>query len=413
VIDFHCARIKTALTLLDGTMRLLGVWTPTGTPEFAKGDVMQAAYFGANLLPMWPEENKALLGRLERHIAKVGAPPPAPNQKAAATQPYATKAPPGMETWSFQVPPDFLNCYYASEKPGPPVDPFKPDAQADPSKPGVFMRDGGPTPADILKQAGIPMPEGSDMRYEASTGTYFVTNTPANLELVRHFVDGLYRRSQAKLLSHTLRVVEGDGALIRRLAAEAATRADHQSLWKQVEELAAAGQIIIRSTMRLDGRSGKKILCEAGTLHMSAGALRFGDVAEPSVAVTKDGAQPKAPDLHFMTAKNETRMVGTRLELDPVIGPDGWTVDAEVALEHHFASPTTRSVAPPSGAGVFRAEVPSTDFHFGKVLTPLVCTSGMTKFIGLWPIEEVAEFKGKDVMQAAFLRVDVVTLRKE
>jgi hypothetical protein len=37
----------------------------------------------------------------------------------------------------------------------------------------------------------------------------------------------------------------------------------------------------------------------------------------------------------------------------------------------------------------------------------------MTKLIGIWPAEGGAEQKGEDVMQAAFLRVDVVTLRKE
>jgi hypothetical protein len=326
-----------------------------------------------------------------------------------------------MELGSFKVPHDFLDRFYGldrllTSKPDPkaPIDPFA----SDNSRP----RDAGPE--SYLEGFGISFPEGAHMRFEPIESRLIMVNTPENVELTRRYIEAIWQ-TVPKQLSHTLHIIEGDGPLIRWLAAQAQSHADHRSLWRQMEDYAAQGRVKLRRTMRLEGRSGEKTLCEAGTLRMSAGALRFGDAAaSPPDAgkspVPKDAPAAPAtatitpsPDLPLMLMDHDTRMAGTRLELHPTLGPDDWTVDVVVSLEHHFAPPTLRPTASATSDGVFRAALPSTDFHCARIATAFVITPGMTKLLGVWTPEGAPEFEGKDVMQAAFLRVDVVPVRKE
>ncbi len=47
--DYHNAQIRTNIMIPDGTARLLGVWKPTGKPEFETGDILQAAFITCDL----------------------------------------------------------------------------------------------------------------------------------------------------------------------------------------------------------------------------------------------------------------------------------------------------------------------------------------------------------------------------
>lgn len=110
-------------------------------------------------------------------------------------------------------------------------------------------------------------------------------------------------------------------------------------------------------------------------------------------------------------------MVGTLLEVDPVGGADGRTVDVNLALEHHYAPP---SISPPqeTGAGPAAPATPlsksaTTVFHMATLKTAITLESGATRLIGLWKPQGIPGYEGKDVLQAAFLRVDWVWNRKE
>jgi hypothetical protein len=49
--DYHNAQIRTVIMIPDGTARLLGVWKPTGKPEFETADVLQAAFITCDMPP--------------------------------------------------------------------------------------------------------------------------------------------------------------------------------------------------------------------------------------------------------------------------------------------------------------------------------------------------------------------------
>ena len=42
--EFHCKRITTQITAYDGTTQLIGVWRPTGKPEYQTSKIMQLAF---------------------------------------------------------------------------------------------------------------------------------------------------------------------------------------------------------------------------------------------------------------------------------------------------------------------------------------------------------------------------------
>lgn len=48
--DYHAAKVNTAITLPDGTARLLSLYKPTGRPEFEKEDILQAIFITCDIL---------------------------------------------------------------------------------------------------------------------------------------------------------------------------------------------------------------------------------------------------------------------------------------------------------------------------------------------------------------------------
>jgi hypothetical protein len=115
----------------------------------------------------------------------------------------------------------------------------------------------------------------------------------------------------------------------------------------------------------------------------------------------------------MISLEYDVRMTGTRMEIDPVVGPDGVSVDVSLDLEYHYAPPQIRPARPRAAGNSLAAEMPVTEFRLAKVTTALKTMSGMTKLLGMWRPEGAPEFEGKDVMQAAFLKLDVVRWRSE
>ncbi|MBN8420552.1 MAG: hypothetical protein J0L73_16660 [Verrucomicrobia bacterium] len=50
--DYHPAKTTARLVLPDGSARLLGVWRPTGKPEFESADILQAAFITYDRIPV-------------------------------------------------------------------------------------------------------------------------------------------------------------------------------------------------------------------------------------------------------------------------------------------------------------------------------------------------------------------------
>jgi hypothetical protein len=368
--DFNLVRIHSDFTWASGAKRLVGVWTSQTSARSERGEVMQAAFVGVKVVPLVMQVNKDLAGLLERHGAKL--PPPTGIPRQAVSPPAADLAAAGFVTRTFKVPGDFLMRFYSigqSENGSSPKagdDPF-----AGPNPSGIAPRR-EVTIADVLARHGIGSPEGSALSFIPSTSTLVARNTVENLDKLGEFIERIWDE-EPKILSHTLYIVEGDGATLRRMSDED-RRAKDAAAWKQAETLMNDGTLTLRNTVRLDGCK-QPVFFEYGTVRMSA----------PNLADLLPGKELQFP----------TQVIGTRFKSDTMLGFKPATVDLEVALEHHFA--------PPSQHGV----------HVGKVAREEKLPRGITKLVGLWKKEGTKELEGKDVMQAAFLRVDVIIVGKE
>lgn len=413
--DYHTARVTSAISIFGGTSRLLGIWKPEGAPEFATGGIMQAAFLTADVIRLLPAENKDLATTLLRYADKAEAVPTPPNSPVR-------KLGESMRLQRFDVPTDFLAAAAPGGAAAPP-DPFAPAGKNPPAwRPTLSAM-------DVLKANGVGFPEGSLAVFDAATNQLIVTNTQDNLDQIDAFVSPFGCGRGPSGVAATLHIVEADGPSLRMLLQEHGAQADQTALWRDVEALVSAGTAKRLGAARLETSSGQRATFEAGEERMSAGGLKFGkltteaDSAEPKVAessasdpdrtAASKATPPQPSDAHFMSISHEMHRAGTRLEIDPVIGPDGLTIDLNLSLEHHYAPPTVRPVPPAANGETLVVAMPATDFHMAKVTTAITLTSGMTKLIGVWTPEGAPKYEGKDVMQAAFLRVDRVAIEKK
>jgi hypothetical protein len=342
----HVADMESSLTMRKRMTRLLGVWTPEGTPANADGKLMQAAFLEGDVRPVLPPANVDLLCTVERL-----APRPSPSKRPAkATAPL--EIPTGMQLQRFKVPP----LYFAPETmvgKGAPLAPADPFAPVDTGKPRLR-----PSAQRALQDGGVEFPEGAFARYNPETSTVEVVNTPENLKWVDAYIG--FRPMRPATLRFTLQILEGTDKEVRGLASS--TEAAYQKQdGTQADELIRQGRLKAIRTVRLEARSGARC-------HFTAGPT------------TMIGSKERA--------------AGTSFEIDPVLGPDGQAVDLNVVLEHHYAP----AEASPSASRLLNA----------RMVSAFTMLSGTSRMVGIWKPEGAPALESRDLMQAALLRVDVV-----
>jgi hypothetical protein len=366
VTDFRVAKVTTAITSLSGMTRVLGVWKPFGTEELDGADLLQIAFLRTDVVSNLPAENKALASRLKAVVDKAM---PIPDKKAGESS--AKKA---MRTRSFRIPPDFL-CDTATPNPGA--------SQAPP-----LTRFPHPSAQEILKNAGIEFPEGASAAFSPATSLLVVTNTPENLAKIEDFVTNVARHLPTTL-AFTTHILQAEGSVMRELIKESTGIADHTEVWKKAEQLVAKGEATVLSTQRVETRSGQRCTIEAVEEHRFVNGF------------TKDEKGRWNVDFGM-------RPVGSRLEIDPVLGPDGYTIDLNLAPEYHHAPPTLPSFDASAPAGTYHVQSLLPVFHVSKLTTAITMGSGMTRLLGVWKPGGKPEFDDGDVLQAAFIRADIV-----
>lgn len=411
VTDFHIGRATTTITLKAGMTHLLGVWKPEGAPEAERAGNLEAAFLTCDLVSLLPLANDRVAQLLKTHGEKVVPTPP------PGTKPPSEALPSGMVVRRFRVPPDFLSASPEAALGGAaaaPPDPFA--ARAAPRGEAHAMR--SVTAADVLKMAGITFPDGASANFSSATGELVVRNLPENQEQIEAYVGSLLKKVPMSIAS-AVHVVQADAKTLRDLAEQTRGLADHSAAWRVIEEAAAQGKAKILSSTWLETRSGQRASIRAGT--------EFTTISEFDVSRTKTAApgdNKNAPangnaknaaansESNGIGAAVETTPVGFNMEIDPVIGPDGQTLDLSIALSYDYAPPAPRMEAPAPAEKVLRTSAPSTDFHKANVSTALTLTSGMTRLLGIWRPEGSPEFQNGDVLQAAFLKSDIVPVEE-
>lgn len=136
---------------------------------------------------------------------------------------YAVTLVPGTESGedlvnrNFRVPPDFItnleNGGGGGAAPAAAADPFAAGAGAAAGGAAAGAATGGKTlqarrpVQELLKDAGVPFPEGSFAQFYAATGTLVVRNTPTNCDLVEQIVEA-QQQTQPKQIKILTKFVE-------------------------------------------------------------------------------------------------------------------------------------------------------------------------------------------------------------
>ncbi|MBX7208424.1 MAG: hypothetical protein K1X78_08950 [Verrucomicrobiaceae bacterium] len=409
-VDRPLAVVRTSLTLTSGSTKLLGAWALDGDTVPEHADAVRVAFLRAGIITIQPLDD----GRVGRMLKSRGeAVEPTPKAVRPVADP---NMPPGMSVRRFRVPPDFLSMGSgAAAGSASPADPFA--SSAVPNEPRFVRR---VTVEEMLRQQGIPFPPGASANYLQATGELVVRNTPANLDLVEQFVQSILDL-KPKVIACSLHIVQADAALIRKLDREAFSQPDHSAAWQQIEDAAAKGTAKIVRSAWIETKSGQQ--CTTQSVLEYRRADLAGSTPTTATNETKksgDGDAAKGAPVATASVTNNaaghpymvssiTHPAGLRFELEPTLGADGWTLDLNLALDYDYAPPVQRVIDEPLPEHTIRLAAPATEFHRQKFKSSITTRSGSTRMISVWKPSGTPELDG-DVLQAAFLRADVVSV---
>ncbi len=299
-------------------------------------------------------------------------------------------AKPQLTTRTFKVPPDFLSCDMpdsGAASPAAPADPFA----APSTTPALDTPPPQPkTAKQMLEAAGITFPEGASASFNPLTGLLTITNTAPNLDLTDAYVESMHKQAPATV-AYTITVIEGPGELIREanaLASHSANAAPALAMLLDHAKKPGSNVRIIGDAF-LETKSGTRATTEAGREHSHVSDFTLDAKSRASIA-------------------KETRQIGLRLEIEPVVGADGATIETTLMLTLNAAPPTKRQISVNDPLTSHAAEFPVTDIPGTKITTGVSIIAGSTKLIGVTkPVGTPQE--SADILCAVFL---TATLRR-
>lgn len=229
----------------------------------------------------------------------------------------------------------------------------------------TFIRQSSAVLREYLKTQGVDLPDGSLVVLDRERHTLAARTTAEGHKGLEEVVrDWVSRLSHAAAFQVQVVTAPADG--MRRLLGEAAGTSEHGGLLDRLEQEAAEGRASVVGTARIETRSGQRAIVQMATERefVTEFAAR---VDGPSEGVTR-----------------ETKEVGLRVELEPVIGSDNETMDVTFSIRQSLGEPTSRW-APLGTLAGRRVEGEVTDFHEALCSTATTLLSGQTRLLGAWP----------------------------
>lgn len=386
--DTHDVVITNSMTLLSGGAKLLGTWKPEHGPNH-NADILQAAFLEADIVAVLPLMNDRVPQLLTNHGEAVLEIPDGPPQ----FEELEGDLPQGMIVRRFRVPPNAITNAYSNRGDDGASDPF---ASFGPAEPRFSV---AATAKDLLVASGVPFPEGASANYMTATGELVIRNTPENIELVEAFLDT--SEDLPRSVGVTTHIVQGPSVLMRRLARESRRLPDHAAAWAEFEAAAGQGRASILRSTWMEGRSGQRAKVESGLMHQ-----HISEAVVP--AISGEGDAGAAETNASVSTSLESDRVGTTIETDPVMGADMKMIDLNISVNYDYAPAATAGEPEVEADGAIVLDGPTTTFHEASVITSLTLQSGMTRMIGVWEPRGTEEFDEADVLQAVFVRVDVL-----
>lgn len=287
---------------------------------------------------------------------------------------------------SYRIPGDILATGFVSQEKGQLNLPKMPPSDAKDEEIQSYIKRSSAVLDQFFKKQGVFLPEGSlavlDVEHEV-----LAVRTTGELHGQLSLMEESYRNNLPKMLAFRVDVLEAETAEVSKVMNDAASSADHGPLLDRLEAQVAAGRGKMLSTTRADTKSGQRVTINNATHWL------FGTESE----INEKGSSG--------TSARESRQVGTIVELDPVLGSDGRTIDVNYSLEYHLAPPTVRQ-SPVAFMDNKRVEMPVVDFHVAEATSSLAMVDGQCRLLGVWHPADVAA--GTQVV--GFLTAKVVPL---
>lgn len=398
MLDYEGTSLNTRVSMYVGTQRLLTVWRPRGKPEFAGGDVMQAAFLQVIAQPVCPPENTNLADLLRKHA---GPPPALPKTTPAASS--TGPDPSDIYRRVYKVPSRFAEV--------------------------LKLPEGDSDVKEKLEVGGITFPEDSgEATYLSATNSLMVRTTHASYERLEAYIKEVSGPT-AQLASTTAYLIEGDSAAIQELAAQTRGQADHSQTWARAQKLIETNALRVVEVTRSEARLNHRASLEFGTTRHNAGEILLKDPVKKQVAPSgnekenetkpaKDNDTPAKPlAVHDksaiaantpVTLEIENSFEGTRMEWETLENTeDRETVELLLQFYHDTAPIASPQPAPSPGA-IIPAGLPKTRFHYSGITSMTKIRSGTTRLMGSWKKGEATAPDGRELSQALFLRVDVI-----
>ena len=208
-----------------------------------------------------------------------------------------------------------------------------------------------------------------------------------------------------KSIGTTLHIIQAPADVIREIAGNTRGLTNHETQW---EELMSTDEVELLETIWLEARSGQRARATSGRDYI----FPVGFTRENATA-PEDGEEENEDGATSIEPVFEAEFVGTTWELDPVLGADEWTIDINFSVHYDYALPVHEPLPSIEGENAVRLEGPSTRFHRAKLATQTVFRSGSIRMMGYWTPAGTEEFADGDLMQAAFLKLQVVRLDDE
>ena len=305
------------------------------------------------------------------------------------------KAKPGKEAqgeWSIHVyryPSSELIGGFVSSEQGQLTPPALPAANANEEEIAKFLRRSHFVLDQHLKMKGVTLPPGSLAAFDPKNKTLALRSTHLAHERMAALAAEA-ERAMPKLVSINVQIIEAETTAVNEAVKQVKTQADHAAAWTALDALVSQKKASYVGDLRLETKSGTR------------STVFRGEGRTYTTEMTVDESRRS-------TTAMEERGAGTRLELEPVIGADGETIDLTYSLEHHYRSPQEHWDKI-SAAGERMVETPNIDFYNAHVTTGITLLGGMTKLLGIWKPEDVAEPERAGHLQAAFLKAHIVSL---
>jgi len=249
------------------------------------------------------------------------------------------------------------------------------------------------TAKQLFESYGVVFGPGTKIFTGSATKELVIRQTRDQMNAVEAILEEINVKAlgASRTINVRIEIFELPAVKALKLQDEANSKADHKEEWKAVMELMNKGNARFVTSATAGAQAGKR--------------ARFSDAQEVVYAVEFDWEDPnKQRDISGLF---ETRDVGTVLEIKPVIGDDGKSVELAYTFEYHSALPGEKRLMIAIPHATEPVEVSAPVFHAKKISSELTVADGAIRIIACWRPTGDPEFKSRDLMHIVFLKVDL------